>query len=76
MCLALPGKVMSIEGEGLERSAVVEVGEQTRRVSLALLPEAEVGQWVLFQTGYALQVLPDDEVDRLLELIGEVEKFI
>lgn len=76
MCLALPGKVLSVEGEGMERTAVVAVGEQTRRVSLALLPEAEVGQWVLFQTGYALQVLPEDEVDRLLELIGEVEKFI
>lgn len=76
MCLALPGKVLSVEGEGLERSAVVAVGEQTRQVSLALLPEAEVGQWVLFQTGYALQVLPEDEVDRLLELIGEVEKFL
>lgn len=76
MCLALPGKVLSVEGEGMERSAVVAVGEQTRQVSLALLPEAQVGQWVLFQTGYALQVLPDDEVDRLLELIGEVEKFI
>ena len=76
MCLALPGKVLSVEGEGLERSALVVVGEQTRQVSLALLPEAEVGQWVLFQTGYALQVLPEDEVDRLLELIGEVEKFI
>jgi len=68
--------VLSVEGEGLERSALVVVGEQTRQVSLALLPEAEVGQWVLFQTGYALQVLPEDEVDRLLELIGEVEKFI
>jgi hydrogenase expression/formation protein HypC len=76
VCLALPGKVLSVEGEGLERSALVAVGEQTRQVSLALLPEAEVGQWVLFQTGYALQVLPEDEVDRLLELIGEVEKFI
>lgn len=76
MCLALPGKVLSVEGEGMERTAVVAVGEQTRRVSLALLPEAEVGQWVLFQTGYALQALPEDEVDRLLELIGEVEKFI
>ena len=76
MCLALPGRVLSVEGEGMERSAVVAVGEQTRQVSLALLPEAEVGQWVLFQTGYALQVLPEDEVDRLLELIGEVEKFI
>ncbi|HSQ37017.1 MAG TPA: HypC/HybG/HupF family hydrogenase formation chaperone [Acidimicrobiia bacterium] len=76
MCLALPGKVISIEGEGMERSAVVEVGGQTRQVSLAMLPEAEVGQWVLFQTGYALQVLPEDEVERLLELIGEVEKFM
>jgi hydrogenase expression/formation protein HypC len=76
VCLALPGKVTSVEGEGMERGAVVEVGGQTRQVSLALLPEVEVGQWVLFQTGYALQVLPEDEVDRLLELIGEVEKFI
>lgn len=76
MCLALPGKVTSIEGEGMERSAAVEVGGQTRQVSLALLPEAEVGQWVLFQTGYALQILPEDEVERLLELIGEVERFM
>lgn len=76
MCLALPGKVLSVDGEGMERSAVVAVGEQTRQLSLALLPEAQVGQWVLFQTGYALQVLPEDEVDRLLELIGEVEKYI
>jgi hydrogenase expression/formation protein HypC len=76
VCLALPGRILSVEGEGMERSALVAVGEQTRQVSLALLPEAEVGQWVLFQTGYALQVLPEDEVDRLLELIGEVEKFI
>ena len=76
MCLALPGKVASIAGEGLERSAVVEVGEETRRVSLALLPEVEVGQWILFQTGYALQVVPEDEVARLLDLIGEVEGFM
>jgi hydrogenase expression/formation protein HypC len=76
MCLALPGKVIAVEGEGMERAAVLEVGAATRRVSLALLPEAEAGQWVLFQTGYALQVLPEDEVDRLLELIGEVEEFM
>ena len=76
MCLALPGKVAVIEGEGLERAAVVEVGEQTRRVSLVLLPEVEVGQWVLFQTGYALEVVPEEEVTRLLDLIGEVEKFM
>lgn len=76
MCLALPGKVVTVEGEGMERAAVVEVGDQTRRVSLALLPEVEVGQWVLFQTGYALQVLPEEEVGRLLDLIGEVEGFM
>jgi len=76
VCLALPGKVAAVEGEGLERSAVVEVGSQTRRVSLALLPEVEVGQWVLFQTGYALQVVSEEEVGRLLDLIGEVEAFM
>ena len=76
MCLALPGKVAAIEGEGLERTAVVEVGEQTRRVSLVLLPEVEVGQWILFQTGYALEVVREEEVTHLLDLIGEVEKFM
>jgi len=76
MCLALPGKVAAIEGEGLERAAVVEVGEQTRRVSLVLLPEVEVGQWILFQTGYALEVVREEEVTHLLDLIGEVEKFM
>ena len=55
---------------------MVEVGGQTRRVSLALLPDVEVGQWILFQTGYALEVVPEDEVTRLLDLIGEVEGFM
>ncbi len=76
MCMAVPGKVVAIEGEGLEKVATLEVGDQVRRVSLVMLPEAEVGEWILFHTGYALQVLPEDEALQVLDLIGEVQGLI
>ncbi len=74
--MAVPGKVVAIEGEGLDKRATVEVGGQQRRVSLVMLPEAEMGQWILFHTGYALQVLPEDEAMRVLDLIGEVQGLV
>jgi hydrogenase expression/formation protein HypC len=74
--MAVPGKVVEISGEGMERFATVEVGSQVRLVSLIMLPEAELGEWILFHTGYALQVLPEDEAMRVLELIGEVQGLV
>ena len=41
MCLALPGKVTSIEGEGMERSATVEVGGQAHRSDMVLLEDGQ-----------------------------------
>jgi hydrogenase expression/formation protein HypC len=65
MCLAVPVKIMSIHGE----EAVVDIGGVTRPVSIALTPEAKVGDYVLLHTGYAINVLNEEEAQETLSLL-------
>jgi len=65
MCLAVPVKITSIEGD----QADVDIGGVTRRVSIALTPEAEVGNYVLLHTGYAINVLNEEEAQETLNLL-------
>ena len=65
MCLAVPVKIMSIEGD----QADVDIGGVSRRVSIALTPEAEVGNYVLLHTGYAINVLNEEEAQETLNLL-------
>ena len=65
MCLAVPVKIMSIEGD----QADVDIGGVSRRVSIALTPEAEIGNYVLLHTGYAINVLNEQEAQETLSLL-------
>jgi len=65
MCLAVPVKITSIEGD----QADVEIGGVSRRVSIALTPEAAVGDYVLLHTGYAINVLNEAEAMETLEIL-------
>ena len=65
MCLAVPVKITSIEGN----QADVDIGGVSRRVSIALTPEAEVGNYVLLHTGYAINVLNEEEAQETLDLL-------
>jgi hydrogenase expression/formation protein HypC len=65
MCLAVPVKITSIEGD----QADVDIGGVSRRVSIALTPEAEVGNYVLLHTGYAINVLNEEEAQETLHLL-------
>ncbi len=65
MCLAVPVKITSIEGD----QADVDIGGVSRRVSIALTPEAEVGNYVLLHTGYAINVLNEEEARETLDLL-------
>jgi len=65
MCLAVPVKVVSIEGDQAE----VDIGGVGRKVSIALTPEAKVGDYVLLHTGYALNVLDEEEAQETLSLL-------
>lgn len=53
MCLAVPGRVMDVQGS----NATVDFGGITREIALDLVPEATEGSWVLAHAGFAIQVL-------------------
>jgi len=71
MCLAIPVQIQEIEG----LAAVVEIGGVKRKVSLALTPEATIGQYVLIHAGYAIGVLDEDEARETLKLLEEMAAF-
>jgi len=73
MCLAIPALIKSIE----DREAEIEIGGITCRISLWLTPEARVGDYALVHTGYAINILNQEEAEetlRLLEEIAEAEE--
>ncbi|MCJ7521908.1 MAG: HypC/HybG/HupF family hydrogenase formation chaperone [Dehalococcoidia bacterium] len=71
MCLAIPALVKSING--LE--AEVEIGGVSRRASIMLTPEVKVGDYVLLHTGYAINVLDEEEAQQTLEIFREIAEL-
>jgi len=70
MCLAIPALVKSIDGSVAE----VEIGGVSRRASLLLTPEARVGDYVLLHTGYAINVVNQEEAEKTLRLLEEMAR--
>jgi len=79
MCLAIPGKLVSVEGDDpLERRGKVDFGGVRKEVSLAFTPEAAPGNYVLVHVGFALSVLDEEEARRTfeeLERLGELAEL-
>lgn len=60
MCLAIPGKINSIEGEDLlTRTGTVDFAGLAKKVQLAYVPEARVGDYVLVHVGFAIAVVDE-----------------
>jgi len=70
MCLAIPALVKSIDGSVAE----VEIGGVSRRASLMLTPEARVGDYVLLHTGYAINVVNQEEAEETLRILEEMAR--
>jgi len=68
MCLAIPMKVVEIEGA----RAVVEQGGARRAVNVALLEEVNPGDYVLVHAGYAIARVDEEEARRTLELVQQL----
>jgi hydrogenase expression/formation protein HypC len=75
MCLAVPGKILiiSADEEPLMRTAKVSFGGVTKEVSLAYVPDARVGEYVIVHVGFALNTLDEQEALRVLEDIASLE---
>ncbi len=66
MCLAVPGRILSILGEDpLVRSARVDFGGVVKEINLAYAPDARVGDYVLVHVGFAMTVIDEAEARRI-----------
>lgn len=79
MCLAIPGKILSIESkfDGLVRMARVSFGGIVKEASLEMVPHAKVDDYVLVHVGVAISIVDEEEAKqtfRYLEAMGEVEE--
>ncbi len=70
MCLAVPAQVISHRDDQL---AIVDLQGSRMEVSLALLPELELGAWVLIHAGYAIQHLDEEEARETWRYLKEAE---
>ena len=73
MCLAVPGKVISIDLSDSElKMAKVDFSGIIKEVSVQWLPEVKVGDYVLTHVGMALNILDEDEAEETLRLLREL----
>jgi hydrogenase expression/formation protein HypC len=75
MCLSVPSRVISINGN----KAIVSVGGTEYEASLQLVEDIKVGDYVLLHTGFAIQKISEEdarETFRLLRELGEIDEKI
>ena len=72
MCLAIPGKIVSVEEADGLRSARVQFGGIVRQASLDFVPEADVGDYVMVHVGYAISRVDAAEAQRTYQLLEEM----
>lgn len=73
MCLAVPGRVVSISTANHSRSARVAFGAVIKQISLDLLPEAGVDDYVIVHAGVAISVLDADEAQAVFRELDALE---
>ncbi|MGB5596897.1 MAG: HypC/HybG/HupF family hydrogenase formation chaperone [Crocosphaera sp.] len=77
MCLAVPGKVVSISGdEPLLKKGKVSFGGVIKEVSLAYVPDVKVGNYVIVHVGFALSILDEEAAEKTLAEFREMEKIL
>ncbi len=69
MCLAIPAKVVAIDDQG--ENATVVLGEVKKEVSLALVEDVAVDDFVLIHVGYALNKVSEEEAEKTLRLFAQ-----
>ena len=75
MCLAIPGKLLSVAGEDLSRTGKVDFGGILKEVSLAYVPEAQIGDYVIVHVGFAISRLDESEADKVFEYLREMDEL-
>ena len=73
MCLAVPGKILDIAGDDpYLRTGRVSFGGIVKQVSLACVPEAKVGDYVLVHVGMALSIVDEEEAAEVFSYLKQM----
>jgi len=79
MCLAIPGRIVSIEGDDpILRSGKVDFAGIGKRVNLSYVPQAQVGDFVLVHVGFAISIVDEHEARQVFEYLktmGDLEEL-
>ena len=78
MCLAIPGKIISTElsGDGNIRMAKVSFGGIIKDVSLEMVPEAELNDYVLVHVGVAISTVNEEEAHRVYQYLKDAGELM
>ena len=73
MCLAIPGRITSVTDDApLMRRARVDFGGILKEISLAFVPDAAIGDYVLVHVGFAISKINEEEAGRVFEYLREI----
>jgi len=70
MCLAVPMKLLRVEGE----NGNVELGGIVKEISLALIDNVKIGDYLLVHAGYAIQKIDEEEALETISILKEIGK--
>jgi len=76
MCLAVPGKLLSIEGsDPVFRTGRVGFGGIVKQIALAYVPEAKLGDYVLVHAGFAISTVDEAEAQQVFEDLKRMDEL-
>jgi len=75
MCLAVPGQILTIEGEDVLRLGRVNFGGIVKEVNLAYVPEARIGDYVVVHVGFAISVMDEHEATQVFEYLKQIDEL-
>lgn len=76
MCLAVPGKLISIDAfDETFRTGRVNFGGIMKDVNLAYVPEAKIGDYVLVHVGFALSIVDEDEANKVFSYLEQMNEL-
>lgn len=76
MCLAVPGKIVSVSGdEPLGRAGKIDFGGVLKEASLAYVPDVRIGDYVIVHAGFALSKVDEEEAQKVFEYLRQMEEL-
>lgn len=77
MCLSIPGKLIEITAQLDEtfRTGKVSFDGVVKEVSLTLVPEANIGDYIMVHVGAAISVVDEEEAKKTFELLKQLDEL-